>query len=123
MIDARLSCQPNNNEFMNHTAITTALLAALALAASQARAAITPDSCDSKTYQTVQHPAAAAFDARAVWLDRRVARWPGAQAGGVFRLYHSPLGSIAAPKGGKVSGAGGSILLDPFEGALPAAVA
>jgi pullulanase/glycogen debranching enzyme len=108
---------------MKHTAPTAGLLAALALAAGQAQAAIPPASCDNASFQAVQHPAAASFDARAVWLDKRLARWPGAAADGVFKLYYSPGGSIAAPAGGKVSGAAGAIQLALFQGQVPAAEA
>jgi pullulanase/glycogen debranching enzyme len=105
---------------MKHIALTASLLAGLA---AHAQAAIPPESCDSKSFQAVQHPAAASFDARAVWLDKRLLRWPSAASGGVFKLYDSARGSIAAPAGGKVSGAGGFIVLDPYQGPLPAAVA
>jgi pullulanase/glycogen debranching enzyme len=108
---------------MKHTATTASLFALLAGIAAHAQAAIPPESCDSKSYQAVQHPAVAAFDARAVWLDKRLVRWPGAAAGGVFKVYYAAGGSIAAPAGGKVSGAGGFIVLDPYRGELPAAVA
>jgi pullulanase len=43
-----------------------------------ARAAITPEACDSPAFQSIQHAAVASFDARAVWLDRRLLTWPGA---------------------------------------------
>jgi pullulanase len=90
---------------MTQLLATAGLFALLSGAASLAQAAILPDSCDSPNFQIVQSPAGAAFDARAVWLDKRLVRWPGAAVDGVFRLYHSPRGSIAAPTGGKVSGA------------------
>jgi len=123
MIDARLSCQPNNSESMKLTATTASLFALLAGVAAHAQAAIPPESCDGKSYQAIQHPAAAAFDARAVWLDKRLVRWPGAVNSGVFKVYYSATGSIAAAAGGKVSGAGGFIMLDPYQGQLPGAVA
>ena len=104
------------------------LSAAIVLAAGHAHAAVPPESCDSKTFQIVEHPAVAGFDARAVWLDKRLARWPGAPAvaatpGDVFKLYHAPDGTIAAPIGGKVGGAAGSIVLAPYAAKLPAALA
>ena len=109
---------------MTHT-VTAALSAALLLAAGHASAAVPPESCDSKSFQIVQHPAAASFDARAVWLDRRLARWPGARAdaGSVFKLYYAQDGALVAPVGGKVGGATGAIVLAPFAGTLPAAAA
>jgi pullulanase/glycogen debranching enzyme len=93
------------------------------LAGAGAQAAVTPDDCDSKDYQAVLSRAAASFDARAVWLDARLAKWPGAAPGGVFRLYHARNGQIAAPIGGRVNGAAGFIALNPFKGTLPQAVA
>jgi pullulanase/glycogen debranching enzyme len=108
---------------MKHTAATASLFALLAGFAFHARAAIPPESCDSPSFQVVLHPAAASFDARAVWLDKRLVRWPGAATDGVFKVYYSPGGSIAAPAGGKVSGAGGFIVLDPYQGQAPAAAA
>jgi pullulanase/glycogen debranching enzyme len=93
------------------------------LASAGAQAAVSPDACDSKTFQLVRHPATAHFEARAVWLDSRLAQWPGAAAGGVFKLYHAPNGAIAAPVGGQVSGAAGFITLEPYTGTVPAAAA
>ncbi|MGX4643634.1 alpha-1,6-glucosidase domain-containing protein [Massilia sp. SYSU DXS3249] len=97
--------------------------AALAAATCSAHAAIPLQACDSPTFAAVLHPAAQAFEARAVWLDRRLAQWPGAVDAGVFRLYHSPTGAIKAAADAKVSGAAGSLLLDVFKGAVPAAAA
>jgi pullulanase len=85
------------------------------LACAHAHAAppepVTHAFCDGAPFQTVVHPAAARFDARAVWLDRRFIRWPGVAPDSVFKLYRSPLGGIAAPVGGKVTGAAGALLL------------
>jgi pullulanase/glycogen debranching enzyme len=72
--------------------------------------------CDSPSFQAVLHSSSASFDARAVWLDRRLAKWPGADSAGAFRLYYSPTAAIAAPVNGKVAGAAGSIVLDVFNG-------
>jgi pullulanase/glycogen debranching enzyme len=99
------------------TRTTAAGLLAL-LACAGAQAAITPDACD-KSYQAVLHPAAASFDARAVWLDRRLIAFPGAAPGGIFKLYHSPRGSISAPAGGKVAGAAGALTLGLATGSVP----
>ena len=97
--------------------------ALLFLLAGAAHAAIGPDACDDKGFQTVLHPAAARFDARAVWLDGRLVKWPGSAAGGVFKLYRSARGAIAAPAGGTVSGADGAIRLDVFTDPVPPATA
>ena len=97
--------------------------ALLFLLAGTAHAVVKPDACDDKGFQTVLHAAAARFDARAVWLDRRLVKWPGSAADGVFRLYRSARGTIAAPAGGTVSGADGAIRLDAFAGPVPPAAA
>lgn len=92
---------------MTRTTTTAAGLLAL-LAATGAHAAISPEACDSKSFQTVLSAANASFDARAVWLDRRLIAFPVAAADGVFKLYHSPTGAIAAPVGAKVTGSAGA---------------
>jgi pullulanase/glycogen debranching enzyme len=106
---------------MTRTTTTAGLLALLASAG--AHAAISPEACDSKSYQAVLSPSAASFDARAVWLDRRLLTFPGAAADGVFKLYHSPTGSITAPVGGKVAGSAGALALGLFKGSVPPALA
>jgi pullulanase/glycogen debranching enzyme len=92
-----------------------AILGGLAFC-SAASAQVPIGTCDSPSFQAVLHPAAAKFEARAVWLDRRLAKWPGADAGASFRLYYSATGAITAPLGGKVDGAAGALALDVFKG-------
>lgn len=67
--------------------------------------------CDA-SFQTVLRASGERLEARAVWLDRRLVKWPGVQASGVFKLYHSADGSIVAHAGSAVSGAAGSVTLD-----------
>ncbi|MGJ7914472.1 alpha-1,6-glucosidase domain-containing protein [Massilia sp. LXY-6] len=107
---------------MTRTRTTAAGLLAL-LASAGAHAAISPDACDGKSYQAVLHPAAAGFDARAVWLDRRLLAFPGASPDGVFKLYYSPAGSIAAPVGGRVAGDAGALTLGLARGSVAAPLA
>ncbi|WLI88167.1 DUF3372 domain-containing protein [Massilia sp. R2A-15] len=95
-----------------------ALLTTFACAADVPLAA-----CDSASHQTVLHPSAEHFEARAVWLNRRLAKWPGADAAGVFKLYHSPVGSIVARPGAAVAGAAGALTLDVSTQPVPAAEA
>jgi pullulanase/glycogen debranching enzyme len=106
---------------MTRTTITTGLLALLA--STNVHAAISPEACDSRSYQAVLQPAAAGFDARAVWLDRRLIAFPGAAADGVFKLYYAPGASIAAPVGGRVAGSMGALTLGVFKGSVPAPLA
>jgi pullulanase len=104
-----------------------ASIMSMALLAGGAHAAVTPDACESSAFQINQHPAAASFDARAIWLDKRLVKWPGADqkadTGAVFRLYYAPNGTITAPVGGKAGGAAGFIALDRFKGVVPAGAA
>ncbi len=101
------------------TRIPYAAFAAAALASS-AHAAVPLETCDNPSFQQVLHAADAALDARAVWLDRRLLTWPGADAGATFRLYHSAKASIVAKPGAKVEGADGALALDASSAKLPA---
>ncbi|NHZ39095.1 alpha-1,6-glucosidase domain-containing protein [Massilia aquatica] len=105
--------------------MTFSLLSAavLAGASASASAAQTTALCDSDHFQTIVQPAPGRIEARAVWLERRLAQWPGVQDTGRFRLYHAPGGSIVAPVGGMVSGASGALSLSAFGGALAPEVA
>jgi pullulanase/glycogen debranching enzyme len=78
------------------------------------------DICNSEAFAHVTQRARAAFDARAVWLNGDLLKWPGAPAGASYRLYHSAKGAIVATPGAKVSGADGALVLQPFSGAVPA---
>ncbi|RZL32658.1 MAG: DUF3372 domain-containing protein, partial [Rubrivivax sp.] len=60
-------------------------------------------------------------DARAVWLNRSLVKWPRVTASGNVRLYHSATGQINVAAGAPVQGADGFITLDPFSGTVPAA--
>jgi len=62
-------------------------------------------------------------DARAVWFTRSLVRWPGADATGVFKLYHSATGQIVARAGAPVTGADGALALAVSTAALPPAIA
>ena len=90
---------------------------------SSAYAAVPLEACDSPSFQEVLNPSGEQLDARAVWLDRRLVRWPGAAQDGAFRLYHSPTGAIVAKPGSKVAGAAGYLALNLSGTAVPGAVA
>jgi pullulanase/glycogen debranching enzyme len=62
-------------------------------------------------------------DARAVWLDATRLQWPRVFAGNPVKLYWSMTGQIQARLGDRITGADGSITLDPAGGAVPAAAA
>jgi pullulanase-type alpha-1,6-glucosidase len=92
----------------------------LVMAAPALAAAPTMADCDAG-FERVLHPvptAAQTMDARAVWLDQRLLRWPGAAAPGRFRLYHSARGRIAAVVAQRVTGADGALDLAIHAGAL-----
>ncbi|WP_457427074.1 pullulanase-associated domain-containing protein, partial [Roseateles sp. P5_E7] len=55
-------------------------------------------------------------DARAVWLNKTLVKWPRVTASGVVRLYHSATGQISVAADAQVQGADGFITLDPFTG-------
>jgi pullulanase/glycogen debranching enzyme len=75
-------------------------------------------SCDAP-FQTVLRQSNT-FDARAVWLNRQLAKWPGADTSAVFKLYHSASGHISATPGAKVSGAEGALTMNAYTAAIPA---
>jgi len=81
--------------------------------------------CDSGSFQTVLQaiPPGNALDARAVWFDRRLLRWPGAPASGRYVLHHSAQGTIQARTNSVVTGAERALVLDAYTDAVPAALA
>jgi pullulanase len=78
------------------------------------------DACNAPGFASALRPAAASIEARAVWLDARLARWPGADPAHTFKLYHAPDGGIVATSGAKVAGAAGALAMQPYAGALDA---
>ena len=62
-------------------------------------------------------------DAKAVWLTKSLVKWPRVAADNPVKLYWSASGQIVAQRGAPIAGADGSIALDPFTGAVPAAAA
>lgn len=100
-----------------------AIAAYILVSTSPARAAADLATCDSDGFQSVLAPAAAAFDARAAWLDRRSLAWPAAPSDGTYRLYHSASAAIVAQAGAPVRGADGALSLAATSNAIPAAFA
>ncbi|HQX24615.1 MAG TPA: DUF3372 domain-containing protein [Pseudomonadota bacterium] len=102
------------------------LVTLLAPALAQAQVLPAPRvGCDVESTQAVLHaaPAGPALPARAVWLTRQLARWPGVPADGRFRLYHSAQGGIVAATGATVAGADGALELAVHAAALAPDVA
>lgn len=59
-------------------------------------------------------------DARAVWLNKTLVKWPRMATSGSVRLYHSATGQISVSADAPVQGADGFITLDAFTGTVPA---
>lgn len=70
------------------------------------------EQCNLDDFQSLLQAAPSVFQARAYWLTRQTAKWPGIKATGKFNLYYSASGQIAAVPGAKVSGADGVLALD-----------
>ncbi len=105
--------------------IAASLFIACGLPAARAAAARLAD-CDAPGFATLLEAAAApALPARAVWLDARRLRWPGAEAtaGTRFALLFSAQGRIVATPGQAPRGAERSLGLRPDPRPLPAALA
>jgi len=66
---------------------------------------------------------ASTTDARAIWLNRSLLKWPKVDSSGVFKLYYSTNGQIVAQRGQPVGGADGALDLQVFSGTVPADVA
>jgi pullulanase/glycogen debranching enzyme len=104
------------------TILRTAALLALAAAAPLVHASIALKTCDGPPSSGhVMYRFGVHYEARAIWLDRRLVRWPGADPHARFKLYYSPE-RVVAQAGGKVSGAA-SLELDVFTGQVPQAAA
>ena len=76
--------------------------------------------CDASGASRILRPAAsgAEIEARGIWLDGSEILWPGVDAGGHFRLYHSTDGGASAVAGRPVEGADGALDLVAIDGRL-----
>jgi pullulanase/glycogen debranching enzyme len=101
--------------------VAGSLGSALALTCLTASAAPVLQDCDA-AFATPLH-AAPAIDARAYWLNRQLIKWPGTDAGGVFKLYYSANAQLRAAPGARVTGADGALTLSRFDGSVPADLA
>ncbi|HZH44775.1 MAG TPA: alpha-1,6-glucosidase domain-containing protein [Lysobacter sp.] len=103
-----------------------AWLAALLLAwivAPAAHAGIA--ACDAPEHAVALQASttAAALDARAYWLDRRLLRWPGAPVDGRYRLYAAARPTLVAEPGTRVRGFDRAFALAHERAPLPPALA
>ncbi len=97
--------------------------------AAPAPAAAPPDAvapaqaaaCDAADFQTPlsAQPLPAGPEARALWMTRRLLRWPQASGPGLFKLYHARQGGMVATPGALVSGADGALTLRTADTPLP----
>ena len=78
---------------------------------------------DENATVVVRAPGSRPLEARAIWLSDSLLRWPGVVSTGRFRLHYSTDGSAVAEPGARVTGADGSLDLEPFAGPLPPPVA
>ena len=112
----------------NHCVLVRAVrpwLAGLLLATSWASAAqsaaLSADACDGSFQTVLAADPGPTTEARALWLDRRTIRWPGADAAQRHVLYHAARGGMSARAGNPVRGADGAIELRSA-GTLPPAL-
>jgi hypothetical protein len=98
--------------------LLAALVSGRVVAAAPERAA-----CDAGFESTLVAAPGKAPEANALWLDRRLLRWPGVAAAGHFKLYHSHQAQLQAPVGQRVTGADGALHLAVREATLPPATA
>ncbi|MDD5335686.1 MAG: DUF3372 domain-containing protein [Rhodoferax sp.] len=102
-------------------------LAALTLAASASASGKSQalEDCDRAEFQTQLQasPMGSRMEARAYWLTRQLAQWPGRDASGNFKLYYSATGQLLTVEGAAVRGADGALSLDVFKGNVSAAIA
>lgn len=100
------------------------LLSGVASSAKASTASVDVDACNAEAFETILQSNAHSSEARAVWLNRRLAQWPGVQAqeGKQFRLYYSAAGKLGVSVGSQVSGADGALSLDVFRGAVAPAL-
>lgn len=64
---------------------------------------------------------ASTTDARAVWLNKSLVKWPRVATSSPVRLYYSATGQISVALDAAVTGADGYVTLDAFAGTVPTA--
>jgi pullulanase/glycogen debranching enzyme len=105
--------------------VSVSCVAFASVMGSTAFAAATMADCNRDDAATVVHASAAApaTEARAIWLDATLIRWPGAETEGRFRLYGSATSAAVAVVGAPVTGFDTALDLEISSAPLPGAVA
>ena len=81
------------------------------------------DACNTDAFETVLQPVDHPLEARSIWINRQLLKWPGVQVGEQFRLYYSASGKLNVRIGSKVTGADGALSLDASTDVLVPALA
>lgn len=97
-------------------------------AASEVNRATVEKNCDAMPSKSGASPTTVSMpsnslDANAYWLNRRLAKWPGIDQNGTFKLYYSAGGEITANQKKNVVGSDGALALQVFNGTVPADIA
>jgi pullulanase len=81
--------------------------------------------CDAPEAQQVLVPQAAEDkrEARAVWMNAQLIKWPGANPAGSFKLHYTTRAPMTVREGARVEGSEASITLKPHASALDARLA
>ena len=89
-------------------------LLAAACSGAAAAAADPLAACNLPGFQSALKAHTGTLEARAVWLNRSLLKWPGAGRSGVFKLYYADQGGIVARPGELLTGAAGSLPLSVY---------
>ncbi|PRC95184.1 alpha-1,6-glucosidase domain-containing protein [Solimicrobium silvestre] len=110
---------------LSYFALMSGFFLCSTLAAASQPATI--DDCNGDDFQTslqAQHHAEPnTKDARAIWLNQRLIKWPGLNASANFRLYYSASSNLHVVEGTHMQGADGVLALEPTSSPLPTALA
>jgi len=97
-----------------------ATLLAISMSADAAPAELAD--CQGPASTVLSGASMSGTDARAVWLDQSMLRWPARDASGRFKLVYSSTGNVVALVGRKVSGAQRTFALSVLRSAIPDAL-
>jgi len=125
-MELKRSAASRQLKFMAVVAMVTTFLWPMVCRAQQVDSRLAGrNDCDRKTFQEILQPIAQSTrsDARAVWLNARLIKWPGAEKSAAFRLYYSAQARIDRSNPTEIRGADGSIALHGFVDAPPSEAA